>query len=182
MSTIPYVKKTMDSILQSDTGKYIVQNKTTIIMVLAIVSLFLSISYFVYVNNIFPLINRDYVANQEFITSSTGKKDVVIYFFFTEWCPYCKKALPEWHNFKTLVESSPKYDLSYNIIFREVDCEKSSGLADRYKVEGYPTIKLLYNDDVYNYDAKPNKNNLLDFLDGSLDSKKQNWLGGLISF
>ena len=182
MNTKPDMKTTMASILQSDTGKYIVQNKTTIIMVLAIVSLFLSISYFVYVNNIFPLINRDYVANQEFITSSTGKKDVVIYFFFTEWCPYCKKALPEWHNFKTLVESSPKYDLSYNIIFREVDCEKSSGLADRYKVEGYPTIKLLYNDDVYNYDAKPNKNNLLDFLDGSLDSKKQNWLGGLISF
>jgi len=182
MSMIPDMKKTIDSILSSNTGKYIVQNKTSIIIVLAIVSLFLSISYFVYVNNIIPLINRDYVANQEFITSSTNKKDVVIYFFYTEWCPYCKKALPEWNNFKTFVESSPKYDLSYNIIFREVDCEKTSGLADRYKVEGYPTIKLLYNDDVYNYDAKPNESNLLDFLDGSLDSKRRDWLGGLLSF
>ena len=63
-----------------------------------------------------------------------------------------------------------------------MDCEKSSGLANRYKVEGYPTIKLVYNDDIYNYDAKPNESNLIDFLDGSLYSKKRDWLGGLISF
>ena len=167
MSTIPYVKKTMDSILQSDTGKYIVQNKTTIIMVLAIVSLFLSISYFVYVNNIFPLINRDYVANQEFITSSTGKKDVVIYFFFTEWCPYCKQALPEIKKLEEyIVTQNAKND--YKTILSKIDCDKNSTLADKYKVEGYPSIKLVYKNDVYNYDAKPDKASLIKYIETSI--------------
>jgi hypothetical protein len=35
---------------------------------------------------------------------------------------------------------------------------------EKYKVEGYPTIKLLANDKVYDFDAKPSKQNLTQFV------------------
>ena len=42
-------------------------------------------------------------------------------------------------------------------------------MADKYKVEGYPTIKLIYKGNVYNYDAKPKSENLKQFLDSSIN-------------
>ena len=37
-------------------------------------------------------------------------------------------------------------------------------MAEKYKVEGYPTIKMEYNKTIYDYNAKPDKNNLLEFV------------------
>ena len=40
----------------------------------------------------------------------------------------------------------------YTINFLEVDCEKEEGEANKYNIEGYPTIKLVYKDKVITYD------------------------------
>jgi hypothetical protein len=37
-------------------------------------------------------------------------------------------------------------------------------MADKYKVQGYPTIKMVYNEKIYDYNAKPDINNLLEFV------------------
>ena len=37
-------------------------------------------------------------------------------------------------------------------------------MMEKYKVEGFPTIKLLANDKVYDFDAKPTKQNLTQFV------------------
>ena len=61
-----------------------------------------------------------------------------------------------------------KYDASYNISFLEIDCEVDVRTATRFKIESYPTILIFYNGETYNYDAKPDQANLIQFLDGSL--------------
>jgi thiol-disulfide isomerase/thioredoxin len=88
-------------------------------------------------------------------------------FFYTEWCPYCKQALPEIKKFENHIASqNAKND--YVITLTKIDCDKNSVLADKYKVEGYPTIKLIYKKEVYNYDAKPDKISLIKFLESSI--------------
>lgn len=52
--------------------------------------------------------------------------------------------------------------------FIEVDCEQDAGTADRFNVKGYPTIKMVKDGQVFDYDAKPNVETLREFLETSL--------------
>ena len=52
--------------------------------------------------------------------------------------------------------------------FIEVDCDKDTATADKFKVEGYPTIKMVRGNQIIEYDAKPNLDTLKQFLETSL--------------
>jgi hypothetical protein len=56
----------------------------------------------------------------------------------------------------------------YNVIFTDVNCSEETNEVDqmmtKYSVEGYPTIKLLKDGQVIEYDAKPSKETLTQFL------------------
>ena len=88
------------------------------------------------------------------------------FYFYTNWCPYCKKAKPEWEKLKSEYEN--KSINGTTIYFREIDCEKDEKTPEQYKVEAYPTIKLVTNGKVIEYDAKPNYETLNEFLNTSL--------------
>jgi thiol-disulfide isomerase/thioredoxin len=86
--------------------------------------------------------------------------------FYVDWCPHCKSAKPAWNDLKAEYEN--KAINGYKVIFTEVDCTNEtaevSQLMDQYKIEGYPTIKLLKDAQVIEYDAKPTKDTLVQFL------------------
>lgn len=98
---------------------------------------------------------------------STEEPVCEIMFFYTTWCPYCKKARPEWDKFKTPLNQI-KRD-GYLLIFTEIDCDKNEALANKYAVTGYPTIKLLKDDKITDYDAKPSVETLNAFLDSCFE-------------
>ena len=50
----------------------------------------------------------------------------------------------------------------------EINCDEDESTADKYKVEAYPTIKLVKDGTVYEYDAKPNVDTLGQFLNSVL--------------
>ena len=56
----------------------------------------------------------------------------------------------------------------YKVIFTEVNCSEETAEVDKmmnqYNVEGYPTIKLLKDGQIIEYDAKPSKDTLTKFL------------------
>ena len=85
-------------------------------------------------------------------------------FFYTEWCPYCKQSMPEINKFEEYIKGETG-SANYNITLTKIDCDKQSTIADKYKVEAYPSIKLIYKNNVYDYDAKPNKANLIQFME-----------------
>ena len=55
-----------------------------------------------------------------------------------------------------------------NIVFKDIDCDQDAATADKFKVTGYPSIKLVYDNKIYDYDAKPNKDTLIQFLNSVL--------------
>lgn len=90
-----------------------------------------------------------------------------IFYFYTSWCPYCKKAFVEWNKFKA--EWNYKTLDGYKLQFQEVDCDINEALAVKYNVTTYPTIKLVKDDMVIDYDAKPTLDSLTRFITSSFD-------------
>ena len=56
----------------------------------------------------------------------------------------------------------------YIITFTEINCTNETAevekMVNSYKIDGYPTIKLLKDGTVIEYDAKPTKETLTQFL------------------
>lgn len=139
-----------------------------IIILLGVTVLFIIIAIYLYNNYISPRMNPAYVSNKEFVRGSDEEgEDAEIFLFYTEWCPHCKKAKPIWAKLKE--EYDGKRVNNHTLYFREVDCEKEEELADKFKIEGYPTIKLLVGDKEIEYDAKPTEENIREFIHSSLD-------------
>lgn len=100
--------------------------------------------------------------------TTKGNKSAEILFFYTDWCPHCTSAKPEWNAFKTGTTNVN----GYTIIYKEINCTKESpeseAMMEKYKVEGFPTIKLISNGKVYDFDSKPTKQNLTQFVNSVL--------------
>ena len=103
-------------------------------------------------------------------TSNVSSNEAEIIFFYANWCPHCKAAMPHWNEVKKQYDS--KTINGYTLVFTEVDCSeetpKIKKITDEYDVEGYPTIKLVKNGEVIDYDAKPTKGTLEKFINSVL--------------
>lgn len=133
--------------------------------------LFTLISKWAYNTYVEPILNRDYLPNKEFISKDAGSgNEIDIYYFYTKWCPYCKKAESEWNEFQKNIEANNIYTQNYNINFYQIDADKDVDLAKKYKITAYPTIKLVKNGQTFNYDAKPDSQHLMEFFKGSLNN------------
>lgn len=91
-----------------------------------------------------------------------------VFYFYTTWCPYCKKSRVEWDKFKA--EWGHKTYNGYVLQFQEIDCDVSESTAEKYNVTKYPTIKLIKDDTVIDFDAKPTVDSLTRFLSASFES------------
>jgi len=141
-----------------------------VIVALVIVIIFIIVAVYVYRRSIKPGINPKYVSNKEYLHGESeeggrpgDEKVADLMFFYTTWCPHCKNAKPEWDKFKKHI--GPNKVNGYKINFIEIDCEKNEAEATKYKVEGYPTIKLVKDNTIIEYDAKPSYDTLTQFLD-----------------
>lgn len=136
------------------------------ITIVLVVFLFIIIGGYIYYQY-FKESNARYKPNNEGVSENQSKyENVEILFFFTNWCPHCKTAKPVWNSIKTEYEN--KTINGYTIIFTEIDCTEETAeveaMMNKYSVEGYPTIKLIKDGEVIDYDAKPTKETLVQFL------------------
>ena len=135
--------------------------------ILVIAAVFTFVAVYVYRTYIVPRIFPSYVPNKEFTPDSDGvEQEAELYFFYTEWCPHCKSAKPIWQELKSMYDGNRINNTK--VYFKEVDCDKDEATADKFKVEGYPTIKLVNGEQVVEYDAKPDLDTLKDFLHSTL--------------
>jgi thiol-disulfide isomerase/thioredoxin len=146
---------------------------TTTLLIVAAVILFGIIAVYYYYYYVAPKFNPKYSHNTEEGNtngngsgSSGGGQDAELLFFFADWCPHCKAAKPIWNDLKSEYEN--KTINGYHVVFTEIDCSTETAEVDqmmnKYNVEGYPTIKLLKDGQVIEYDAKPSKETLTKFL------------------
>ena len=106
-------------------------------------------------------------ANRENIPKDqNSNKTATLMLFYVDWCPHCKTAKPEWESLKS--EYDGKSINGYTVNFIEYNCTNESAeitqLMDKYSIEGYPTIKLVKDNQIIEYDAKPTKSTMEQFL------------------
>ena len=98
-------------------------------------------------------------------------KEVVIYFFHADWCPHCKKATPEWNNFKSKLDG--KVINSYIIKCMDVNCTKETSdvteYINRFSVDSYPTVKMVRDETTIDFDSKITASSLEAFVNTMLN-------------
>jgi len=133
------------------------------LIILVIFLLFFSIAFYTYYYYIRPRINKIYVPNKEFINKEVSNV-AEFYYFYTEWCPHCKKSRPVINKLIDHLKLKKNIINNVEIVVHLIDCEKQTEIADSFNVESYPTIKIAYQDNIIEYDAKPEFDNLLEFI------------------
>ena len=140
---------------------------STTITIIAVVILFGILAAFYYFYYLAPQMNAQYKPNSEQVgTGSDDSKNAELLFFYADWCPHCKTAKPIWNDLKS--EYQNKTINGYRVVFTEVNCSEETAEVDKmmnqYNIEGYPTLKLIKDGQVIEYDAKPSKDTLTQFL------------------
>ena len=143
-----------------DAIKGLLSNKRNL-MIMGGVALFIGVAVYVYLNYIRP---QGFVPNDEYNQSGGAPtKEADLMLFYVTWCPHCKQAKPVWDAMKE--KYNGKAINGTLVHFKSFDCDEEEQIADRYGVEGFPTIKLVRGDnDVVDFDAKPSEDTLTQFL------------------
>lgn len=134
-------------------------------MIIVSVLLFGVLGYYIYTNYVSnkTLYNAD---RDNLDPNQQSNKTANLMLFYVDWCPHCKTAKPEWENLKSEYEG--KIINGYTLAFTEYNCTTESAeteeLMNKYKIEGYPTVKLLKDNQIVEYDAKPTKSTMEQFL------------------
>jgi thiol-disulfide isomerase/thioredoxin len=138
--------------------------RMALIVLLLVVIAAISYYFYIFLSNKFKV---GYKENSEHIPiNGTSSNECEILLFGTTWCPHCKAAKPIWEEVK--IEYTGKTVNGYTIVFTEVDCTnetpETEKMMNRYKIDGFPTVKLLKNGQIIEFDAKVTKANLEKFL------------------
>jgi len=90
-----------------------------------------------------------------------------LYFFHTDWCGHCQKAMPEWEK----LEAGPHKFGNTEVSFVRVNAEKDRQTADLYEVDAYPTVKLETSTGLYTYNRGPTAEKLTQYLRETLGAE-----------
>jgi thiol-disulfide isomerase/thioredoxin len=82
-----------------------------------------------------------------------------LYFFFTNWCGFSQKAMPEWQAIEEALQGSSVTPI-------RVNCEEERATCSLYGVEGYPTVIFESTAGTQTYSDRITKTRLLQFLHG----------------
>jgi thiol-disulfide isomerase/thioredoxin len=135
-------------------------HKMTLAAIVGVVLLI--IGALVYYFYIMPKSDPNYSATEGFAQDKSAE----LLFFYADWCPHCKTAKPAWAEIVSKYENTTIN--GYKVVFTEINCttetDEIGQMMNKYKIEGFPTLKLLKDGQVIEYDAKPTKETLDEFL------------------
>jgi len=75
-------------------------------------------------------------ANFDGLVSPASEKSVLVE-FYAPWCGHCKNLAPEYERLAAAFAGEK------DVVIAKVDATEDGELADRYEVQGYPTLKLF---------------------------------------
>jgi thiol-disulfide isomerase/thioredoxin len=134
--------------------------KNVLMIFLAII--FIIVIYYIYTK----YFSKSFGKTIENMENQSGDKTAELMLFHVDWCPHCKTAKPEWDQVRA--EYQNKSINGYKVMFNEINCTDETPdkvkMIETYKIEGYPTIKLIKDNQVIDFDAKPTKETLGKFL------------------
>tara|TARA_Y200000002_G_scaffold369898_1_gene364633 strand:- start:461 stop:952 length:492 start_codon:yes stop_codon:yes gene_type:complete len=143
------------------------------IIILVVTAIFIGVAFWVYTTYVAPSINPDYVPNREF-TDGEGSNTADLFMFSVDWCPYSKAAKPVW---KKLTDKYNGKEVNGTLLeVKEIDGDKQAQELENFeskylngkKIEGYPSIYMVKDDKVVEYEAKPKLDTLKEFINSVL--------------
>jgi thiol-disulfide isomerase/thioredoxin len=141
--------------------------KTGVIIMVGLLLIGIIAYYFLGQNSVRSVYNAETVT--EGYSGSDGKNAELI-LFHVDWCPHCKTAKPEWDTTKSTFDG--KKINGYRVVFTDVNCTNETKeiekMVSTYKIEGYPTIKMIKDGQVIDFDAKPTQSSLTKFINSAI--------------
>ena len=152
----------------SKVGNFL-KNPWTILYVLLSLGVFISLGYYIYYYYVKPQVKPTYVENKELV-KDTKNQNAYMYLFSAEWCPHCKELCkPDgvWQRVKA--NDKLKNINNYNIIFLDVNGDDEKRVSEfeteyNVKIDGFPSIYLVKDDQIVEFDANPTEDSLTQFL------------------
>ena len=98
-----------------------------------------------------------------------------LYFFHVDWCPHCVKALDPWNSFAADYEGREVNGVTvkcHGVNCTDTGDQKILEYIATYKIESYPTVKLVLGDGTaVEFDAKISRDSLSQFVNTVLTDK-----------
>ncbi len=144
-----------------------VDNNTLIVCVLVIVLIVIAVFYLIRNNR---MVKEGFESEPMELNNLTEKPnpkggDVVIVLFYVDWCPHCVSTKPEWNKLVNKMNNQKVNGNNVNVVACNAEgstAEKE--FANENNIEGYPTIKLIKENDVVDYNGARNVEALEDFI------------------
>ena len=145
--------------------------------ILLLVILLIVGGLYVYRKNIGKLKNNKDRTNVPNASGVGG--NVQIMMFTVDWCPHCKKAKDPWEDFvagynQKEVNGNRVICQTYNVTEKKEgesgykEYLNSKNMADKYNIEGFPTVKMLKHGETIDFDAKITTYSLEQFVEDLL--------------
>ncbi|XP_071737839.1 protein disulfide-isomerase 5-2-like [Rutidosis leptorrhynchoides] len=93
--------------------------------------------------------------NESNLDSAISSFDFILLDFYAPWCGHCKRLSPE------LDKAAPMLSgLKKPVVIAKIDADKYSRVASKYKIDGFPTLKIFMHGVPTDYHG-PRKSDLL---------------------
>ena len=99
---------------------------------------------------------------------TTQAEQVKFLFFSARWCPWSKKARPQWDAFKEDMKAQPVTFGGKVVQLEEIDGDIDVGKRKEFGVSAYPSFKLVMSDGVKDMTTVPTRDGMRNFLIRSL--------------
>ena len=140
------------------------------ILIVFLLSVFLTVGYYAYKRFTLNLPAKN--PHSDVANKIDSGKEITITLYHVDWCPHCKKAMPEWNGFKD--EYNGKLVNGYKVSCIDIDCtdDNNQRITDMLKnkgIESFPTIKATMEgkngkEMTISFESKTTKKNLEKFL------------------
>ena len=137
-------------------------------IIIILIIIFAITSYYAYKWYYLPTLNTE---NDFKDVANVNKRhnEIVIQMFTVDWCPHCKKALPEWESFCNNYNNKVINNYVIHCDKSGLDCTDENDtdiqlIIKKNKIESYPTVILIKNSKRYDFDAKITMENLSKFV------------------
>lgn len=104
-------------------------------------------------------------------------KTARLYFFNVDWCPHCVKAKPTWQEFCETHDKKVYGDYRLECVggaegtnCTNEDDPEVNQLISEFKIEGYPTVKMVKDGEQIEYGTKITKETLEQFVKSVLSN------------
>jgi protein disulfide-isomerase A1 len=93
-----------------------------------------------------------------------AKSPILMIKFYAPWCGHCKQFAPEY-------AAAAKKAKEKGYVLAQVDATVQKSAASKYKIQGFPTIKLLLNGDTILYEGERKTDAVIAWIDKKVNQK-----------